>query len=397
MSQWTLWFFLVLGLIVCGAAAWMRWKKGEIIVVPCVVAAAYACLLFSVYFSGFRYGTNVDDFCVINGHVVSATYEEEWTEEYTTTESYTVTDSKGQSHTKTRTVTKRRHHSPSWYADTTVGGMSLSPGQFAAFCDRFGNRVQTGSRHYGQVSWGDGRTFKTTWKGSMTTFIPATSTQNVINWVKGSRGTVYRAKGADTYQVLPYPGLVDTPHGPKQPRVLSSGVPIEKDWIKTVEWDMDVLADRVGSSKEANPLLYFTNQDQGFVEALKDRWIGGKKNDVIVVVGVKEWPKVDWVDVVAWSKNASFSVETQDALTMVDLSDREHLMRTLTSLIQTKFERNPMSSFEYLKFEIEIPHWIIWVSGILLVAAGLASALIPGEPRSSYPSRAHANFNSWRS
>lgn len=380
MSQWTLWFYLILGLIVCGVIAYLRRNDG--IHIPLITAGSFIVAMFILYPVGMRYGTDLDDFCVLNGHVQSATYEEPWTEEYWESESYASgRDSKGNTTYSTRRVRKTRYHGPEWHANTTVGSWGIHSSMYAGYVNRFSNQRQTGSSHSGQCSWGDGKTFTTSWKGDLATIIPVSNTESVINWVKASKGTVLRGKGSDVYKVLPYPTLMDTPRGPKQPRVLSAGVPLKSEWIQATEWDMDVLADAVGSNKQANPLLYFTSADPGYAEAIKSEWIGGKKNDVIIVIGVKEWPKVEWIEVIAWSKNAGFTAESRDALTMVDLNNREQLTRTVGQLIRTKFERNPMSSFEYLKADVETPRWIHFVAGLLILVAGLCAGLIPDQRR----------------
>lgn len=80
-NQWTLWVILILGL----AGAWGIFfiQKRRDYVIPGVASGIFLVAVLVVYSLGMRYGTNVTDFCVLNGHVSSAVYEESWTEEYT--------------------------------------------------------------------------------------------------------------------------------------------------------------------------------------------------------------------------------------------------------------------------------------------------------------------------
>lgn len=374
-GQTSLWFILILGLTAIMGTFLYRKKRDT---APAIIASVvFVVLTFAIYGLGIRYGTDVDDFCILNGHVVSATYEEPWTEQYTETETYR--DSKG--NTKTRTVTKTRRNGPEWHAKTTVGGTGLSAARYAGMARRFGNERQTGSSHSGQISHGDGRTFEVRWNGKVETIIPWCTSEEVINWVKASKGTVEKRAGAASTPAPGYPDIIETARGPKQPRVLLVGVNPPAGWKDTMEWEMDVLADKAGSERQANPLLVITNQGPAFLESLREAWINGKKNDVVLVMGTKTWPQIEWADVLCWSSDTSLTPFLKAELAETDLADRQKVMQALTAGIMRHYTRKPMADFEYLKNGIDVPAWIPWTCVLLATAACAVVALIQDEPK----------------
>lgn len=379
-GQFTLWAFLIIGLaLVWGITVWRGCDR----VLAAWISAAFVILVLCFYGFGIRYGINVDDFCVNNGHVTHAVYEEEWTEEYYTTEE--TRDSKGNV-TSSRLVRHERTHSPSWEVYTTVGDFPVSSSTYNAITARFRVERQTGSHHPGQCSHGDGRTFQTDWRGGAPTFIPWSATVSTINWVKASKGTVEKRGGVEGFSVPAYPGLIQGPHGPKQPRVLNVGLTgMDGKWFQAMEWDMDVLADAVGASKQCNPLMVLTTQGPGFTEALRAAWLNGKKNDVILVMGVSKWPQIEWADVIAWDKGSILGPTLRSAMPEVSLDDRSAVVRTFGGAIQKHFQRHRMHDFEYLKDGIEIPHWIGVASLISLVAAATAACFVPKAWTPNYP------------
>lgn len=370
-SQMSLWVIFILGLLVMGGLT--LWK-GKHPGYSAGLAALFSILLVTTYSLGIRYGTGVDDWCVLNGHVTGATYSESWTEEYYTTED--IKDSKGNT-VGSRTVRHETEHPPHWSVSTTLGDEAIDAPMYAGFARNFRNEVQTESHHSGQCSSGDGRTYETRWPGDRRTLVPWCRSQEIINWVKASYGTVYRTKGGDGYPVPGYPTLIDTPHGPKQPRVIHPEIILDSAWAQTMEWDMDVLADAVGASRQCNPLLVITKRDVGFVQALRDKWINGKKNDVIIVIGSSTWPTIDWVQVVSWTSNESLEPFIKQALSETDLNDRGAVMKAITTGINSHFQRKPMAEFEYLKNEIHIPTWLYIVCMLYLTGAAVGVLFLP--------------------
>jgi hypothetical protein len=378
-----MWAMVVFGLVLIWA--FTLWKDKEPIIAG-GISLIYTILVIGTFSMGIRYGTGVDDFCILNGHVTAAQYEEPWTEEYYTQEA--IRDSKGNV-TGYRTVRHETRHSPQWNVFTTVGNDGIEQAQYIGYVRNFQNEPCVSHSHPGQCSFGDGKTYVTRWDGDVRDIVPYSSSKEIVNWVKASYGTVYRAKGEDGYKVPDYPGLVMTPHGPKQPRILNPGVILDGSWKNLMEWDMDVLADAVGASKQCNPLIVITSSDIGYVQALKDKWINGKKNDVILVLGVGQdsSDNINWAQVVSWTKNETLEPFLKEKLVGTRIDDRAKIMSAFREGIFGHFERKRMAEFEYLKNEIKIPFWIYYVSLLYMIAGAVVVFFIPESESSSFPYR----------
>lgn len=370
LGQVSMWLIAAVGLI--AVWAWFLLRGREDYEVPVGFSVAILLIVGLTFSLGLRFGTEVTDFCVNNGHVQSATYEEGYTREYTTTESYT--DSKGKSHSKL--VKKREYVPPRWSAATSIGGWGISKDVYYGYKNRFTNETRTGSRHYDQVSWGDGRTYQTTWDGKADKLIPISDTQSTINWVKGSKFTIMKQRAGLDAKVPDYPALVDTPRGGKQYRVTNEGVVLPAGWKDAMEWNLDVLADEVGASKQCNPMIYLTQGGPDRAEAVRAKWVGGKKNDVIVVLGVSQWPKVDWATCISWSKNEMLPAATRDMFMDSSLDDGINVTNKFRDTIRKFYVRRSMKEFEYLKNEVDVPAWIYWVSVLFTAGAVVASGLV---------------------
>lgn len=138
------------------------------------------------------------------------------------------------------------------------------------------------------------------------------------------------------------------------------------------EWknDFSNMLGQIGPSKQVNGVLVFTSQSSSmYAKALQASWLNGKKNDVIIVMGVPEYPKVSWVSVFGWSKNDLFNVKLRDALLEIGEVDRIKMLPVIRENIEKYFVRRPMAEYEYLKDQIEPP---LWVSALAIVLALIA-------------------------
>lgn len=127
--------------------------------------------------------------------------------------------------------------------------------------------------------------------------------------------------------------------------------------------------------------------DRAFGTALRAHWLGGKKNDVVLVLGVPEYPKIAWAEVFSWTDKELFKVELRDALERLDTADPVLVMDTVEAHVQKGFVRRPMADFEYLSWEIEPPAWAIALIAVLALVASVLSTkylsqnyIRPGKP-----------------
>ena len=126
---------------------------------------------------------------------------------------------------------------------------------------------------------------------------------------------------------------------------------------------------KLGPSKQVNAIIVFANtNDRQYRYALESKWIGGKKNDAVIIIGTTNYPTIDWVEIMSWSKNEVFNVELRDAIMEMKQIDMS-LIDVIDSTINKSFVRRLMEEFEYLKDEIEPPLWglmTILISNVIL-------------------------------
>lgn len=176
---------------------------------------------------------------------------------------------------------------------------------------------------------------------------PATLEYTYTNYIKGASDTLF----ADNARNLKGPSLT-------HPRVydyyrvrpvLGVGVPVSGELQDALR---EVNA-RLGSQKQVNIVLVVTSLDKAWTRKLEAEWLGGKKNDVVVVAGVPQaGAPVEWAHVFAWSKHELFKVELRDKLIGAELTPAT-VTGTIASVIHAGYERKPMKDFEYLSASVQ--------------------------------------------
>jgi hypothetical protein len=153
-------------------------------------------------------------------------------------------------------------------------------------------------------------------------------------------------------------------------RVLAVNVPVTD--IGAWNNDLGITLRKLGPQKQANAVIVFVNTpDRNYINALESAWLGGKKNDIIIAVGVTQWPHIDWVEVSSWTKQELFKVQLRDDLQALGDVDRAQFMALINKHTTETFVRRSMKDFEYLSDEIEPPLWVIILAAVLGVIASM--------------------------
>ena len=141
-------------------------------------------------------------------------------------------------------------------------------------------------------------------------------------------------------------------------------------WDKGLE---DVNAD-VGRPKQANAIIVLAKgQPQEYFYALEEAWIGGKKNDVVLVVGVDDQLTPQWATVMAWTTSEMFKVQLRDDVMAEGTLTRDKVMADLKKDVTQYYARKPMADFEYLEASITPTplQWGLSLGISLVIAIGL--------------------------
>jgi len=202
---------------------------------------------------------------------------------------------------------------------------------------------------------------------------PFSETHSYKNYVKGSPDTLFRHQGLTERfkNALPgYPKQVYDYY--KLDRFVTPGFSV----TDAHEWNLDLMqlnAD-LGSKYQVNAVVVVTkNQPDDYFYALEQQWIGGKKNDVVLVIDVDDTNKINWVNVLGWTDNKIFQVELRDDVERVGVLKRDLILGALNNNIRLNFIRKPMKDFEYLSGLIKptTGQWIFAMVFGLILSVGM--------------------------
>jgi hypothetical protein len=194
---------------------------------------------------------------------------------------------------------------------------------------------------------------------------PTSLTHSYTNYVKGAPDTLFRHQGLKqkyAASIPTYPqGVYDYY---RLDRLVSVGVGVEdpRSWnVALTELNADL-----GRSKQANMIVVLVkNMPDDYFYALEESWVGGKKNDVVLVVSVDDQMKPQWASVLCWTTNELFKVKLRDDVMNDPVINREAILEDLRVNVSKYFERKPMKDFEYLSSSI-LPTSTQWVITLLI-------------------------------
>jgi len=187
---------------------------------------------------------------------------------------------------------------------------------------------------------------------------PSSSRHSFENYIKAAPDTLFQYSGlVEKYKDnLPdYPSRVFDYYRLNR-MTLANGAMVPK--IQEWNYDLSDLNAKVGAPKEANVIIVLVKDfGEEYFNALQQHWLGGKKNDIVVVLGVSEDNinniKINWVRVFSWAKSDYFNIKLRDALLEIgNLDNRQLILSAIEKNTFSFFERKPMEDFEYLKASI---------------------------------------------
>lgn len=204
---------------------------------------------------------------------------------------------------------------------------------------------------------------------------PASRHHTYENFVKAVPDSIFNKSEFDHYDHIKTPKYPRVYDYYRVHHVVNAGSPVPKSVSSNIDSKIDQALITLGSSKQVNIIVVFTKDESAdFAEALRYKWLNGKKNDVIVVVGANKYPEVSWVKSFGWAKSDLVNIAIEDKIRTMKIND-DSFAESITSIVKDKYERRPFDEFKYLIDELSPPIWLLILIFILDIVATVAISL----------------------
>ncbi len=179
---------------------------------------------------------------------------------------------------------------------------------------------------------------------------PTAQAHDFTNYIKANPGSILRRSGvAELYKGLipKYPNKIyDYYYCDRFLVVGDVNVPGIEKWNR----QLNVTNADLGAKKKMNIVVVAVALNEPeYAYALEEAWIGGKKNDLVIVIGIPSYPKIEWVSIFSWSTAEDLKVELRDAIIRVGTMERrEEIGKLIYQMADEKFIHRHMDDFKYL-------------------------------------------------
>lgn len=301
------------------------------------------------------------------GWVVEARYYEDWNEYIHKTCYRESCSGSGKNRTCTSVAydcSYVDYHSEYWQVNDSNGSAHrITQGSYNQFVKLYGQRPMFVDMHRSYHT-DDGDMYKTAWPGTEATFEEVFTEHSYENRVQASRSVFsYRKIGEDEVAsrgLFTYPEKVSLFDFPS---VLGDCGPGTDAANKRLQYHNA----KLGRSKQVRMWVLCTDSgDPGFGQDQESLWVGGNKNEVVMVKGE------GWVHVFSWTDHKEPIYETRDHVATMTTFDPVEAVDFMAAKVGADFERKHFEDFSYLT--VETPTWSIWVTWILvaLISGGLS-------------------------
>lgn len=181
---------------------------------------------------------------------------------------------------------------------------------------------------------------------------PYATTHGYDNYVKANSDTIIKTHGyQEKFQnfIPAYPMSISD-YYTRLDRVLTIGS--AASMVKDIAaWNVDVtnINKTLGPKKQCNVIVIFTpSLSEDYFYALKEAWIGGKKNDVVVIIDINKDGAIDWSNTIAWAKEDIMRIKLRDDIMTIGKIDRPAIIKAINDDVNKYFKRKSMKEYKYL-------------------------------------------------
>lgn len=386
-----MWFFYLFALVPVTIGAILLWKNKEIVwqewIIGTIVAFIVAGIMHFIAITGMT-----SDEETWSGVITKVSYHPYWVERYTEHHSETVRDSKGNSHTRTWTTIEYDTHHEHWIAHRDFGTyndtQNIEESLFNEITHKFGGKiVEDGKQSYnhfdGTKSSGDRNIYSA--YNNKGYIYPVTINRSFENRIKASPTVFSFVKVPTNINVYPWPSNPDWMHSS---RLLGTATV----FLDTYKWDC--MNSYLGPRKQVNVILVgFGNQPAEYGQWQQAKWIGGKKNDLVICFGraTRNEP-AQWAYVFGWTEKELVKKNLETIFTENPINN--NIIPLVVEEISKNYTIKDWSKFDYIT--ITPPAWSYLTYFIIMIVTqgGLYWYFNSNEysKKSSFYSRYYSNY-----
>ena len=340
--------------------------------------ASIAAIIIAVIMHICAYTGMVSDTEIWSGKVVNTVKHPFWVEEYQVaiyrTEHHTRSVYRNKRHvTETYTdrhfshyETRHRNHDLYFTKEVSFGSESktfnINESEYNNIVDKFGGVVDTISAKQSGFDSGDPNIYSCRNKTGY--IFPAAITKTRSNKVKASPSSFSFPPIPEGAKLFEYPSCLDT---------WSSDRLLGDAGAKINTLAFDQLNAQLGPMKQVNIIVVgFINADAKMGKLQEAKWVGGKKNDVVICYGYAPLegnvPTVCWAYCFSWCKNDQMKRNIEALFLNEPIDDT--ILPKLEKEIVGGYQKRDWSEFDKLTVKPRPIHYKILI-GVMLLVQGI--------------------------
>lgn len=208
---------------------------------------------------------------------------------------------------------------------------------------------------------------------------PASKENAYSNYIKAVPDSLFNTATTSTAYADQIPTYPRVHNLYRYNRVINVGSGIDGSVLNDLNNRLNQELIELGSMKQVNLIVIVTGiTDPSFRYAVENAWIGGKKNDATVFIGV-DGNEIVWTDVMTFAGNKGnelYHVTLRDMLMSLKTFNSAAVAASIVTTTAAKYDRVTMEEFEYLKEQISPPTWVIVLAGIISVFGSILVSYI---------------------
>lgn len=314
----------------------------------------------------------------LNGHLVSATYYEDWTEPKTCY--YTTCSGSGKTRVcVTHSYSCPQYHEEYWEVEDDRGyTWRITEKQYDHYVKLWNNeKFIELNRNY--TSGDDGDAYTTHFDYNYKHISLTTTSHRYENKVQASHSLFkipeVTEEEADSLGLFDYPEIISF----KQKRLLGIKDP-------KAERKLQIMNAMLGKKKQVNSyLLVFKGKPSKYGDLQERYWMGGNKNEFNVILGLNSKNELDWFKIMTFSESQVLKIEIRNYLAKYkgDKIDLIKLVGFMHREIKSNYVRKNFHDFDYLEVDMTDNEfiWLFIIITIVVVGFNIYSVLNNHNPK----------------